>query len=517
VGQPFKGNLLQNSIELFMYSPMAGVLSFSLLVLSGFLMINGGEQQQIQFSAQRFLKLQTVVSSAQTEISNNNAPVLKDNDLQVEQVIGGLESPTSMTFVGDHGDMLISEKKGEVIFFSNENNSKKSIFNFTNVDDRNERGLLGIAVMDNVQDVDISTRSNAVTTTTTTSNSTTDHKTAINPPIATIDTNITDARPTGTVPKTSTSTFVFFYLTEASIENRTQVLGNRVYRFEWNDTAKSLSNGRLILDLPVLPGQNHDGGKLISDGENGHIYAVIGDLNRRGMLQNLKNGSLPDDTSVILRINPDGSPAQGNPFFEISRTNGNYANLSKYYAYGIRNSFGLAIDPETGILWDTENGPEGFDEINIVRPGFNSGWAMVMGPIGMSNVTADKDLVNFEGSSYYDPVFSWGRTVGVTDIEFYESERLGEQYTNNIFVADANNGDLYFFKLNEERSGLQFESSRIADDLVASNERERTAVAFGTGFPSSITDIETGPDGYLYVLTFDPIMGTISRIVSRQQ
>ncbi|HJU34073.1 MAG TPA: PQQ-dependent sugar dehydrogenase, partial [Nitrososphaera sp.] len=247
---------------------------------------------------------------------------------------------------------------------------------------------------------------------------------------------------------------------------------------------------------------------------------------RNGMLQNFKNGSLPDDTSVILRINPDGSPAQDNPFLDVSRTNSSsssssYANLSKYFAYGIRNSFGLAIDPVTGILWDTENGPDGFDEINIVRPGFNSGWEKVMGPIDMTNVTAESDLVNFEGSasssSYADPVFSWGRTVGVTDIEFYDSENLGDEYRNNIFVADANNGDLYYFEVNEDRSGLQFEDPRIADDLVASDERERDSVIFGTRFSSSITDLETGPDGYLYILTFHPTMGSVFRIMPQEQ
>jgi glucose/arabinose dehydrogenase len=332
----------------------------------------------------------------------------------------------------------------------------------------------------------------------------------------TITTRGSSSNATTTSPS-STPTFVFFYLTEASKEDRSQVLGNRIYRFEWNHTDKSLSNGTLILDLPVLPGENHNGGKLIADSENRHIYAVIGDLNRKGMLQNFKNGSLPDDTSVILRINPDGSPAQGNPFLNVSRSDDSYANLSKYYAYGIRNSFGLAIDPLTGILWDTENGPDGFDEINIVRPGFNSGWVIVMGPIERANVTSENNLVNFLGSSSYaDPVFSWGRAVGVTDIEFYNSDKLGDDYTNNIFVADANNGHLYFFEVNEDRSGLKFGDSRLSDDLVASNDRERTAVIFGTRFPSSITDIETGPDGYLYVLTFHPAMGTISRIVPQE-
>jgi aldose sugar dehydrogenase len=438
------------------------------------------QQQQDPSLIQQLLPKQTEVLSQQPEASDNNnipASTLDDSDLEVELVTEGLESPTSMAFIGNHGDMLILEKSGEVILFTNENKSKITLLNLT-VDDRNERGLLGMAVLNN---------------------------------------NIEDSYTTAS--PSSIPTFVFFYLTEASKEDRSQVLGNRIYRFEWNDTDKSLSNGTLILDLPVLPGQNHNGGKLIADSENRHIYAVIGDLNRKGMLQNFKNGSLPDDTSAILRINPDGSPAQGNPFLNVSRTDdGSYSNLSKYYAYGIRNSFGLAIDPETGTLWDTENGPDGFDEINIVRPGFNSGWATVMGPIESSNVTSENELVNFLGSSSYaDPVFSWGRAAGVTDIEFYDSDKLGNDYTNNIFVGDANNGDLYFFEVNEDRSGLQFEQPSLDDDLVASNDRERAAVIFGSGFPSSITDVETGPDGYLYVLTFHPTMGTISRIVPQEQ
>ena len=449
---------------------------------------------------QQSLPKQTAILSQQPD-DITPAPTLDDSDLEVELVTEGLESPTSLAFIGNHGDMLILEKSGEVILFTSENMSKRSLLNLT-VNDQNERGLLGVAVLDNISDLHTTTaiaaRSNDQTITTRDNNSTSD---------------ATPASPSSTV------TFVFFYLTDASKEDRSQVLGNRIYRFVWNDTYKSLSNGTLILDLPVLPGQNHNGGKLVADSENRYIYAVIGDLNRKGMLQNFKNGSLPDDTSAILRINPDGSPAQGNPFLNVSiMDDGSYSNLSKYYAYGIRNSFGLAIDPVTGILWDTENGPDGFDEINIVRPGFNSGWAIVMGPIESSNVTSENDLVNFRGSSSYaDPVFSWGRAVGVTDIEFYNSDKLGNDYTNNIFVGDANNGYLYFFEVNEDRSGLQFEEPRLADDLVASNDRQRAAVTFGTGFPSSITDVETGPDGYLYILTFHPTKGTISRIVPQEQ
>jgi glucose/arabinose dehydrogenase len=460
------------------------------------------QQQDPASTQQQILPQQTVVLSPQSEASDNNTPVtiLDDSDLEVELVTEGFESPTSMAFIGNHGDMLILEKSGEVILFINENKSKISLLNFT-VNDQTERGLLGVDVLDNMADLHTTAiaeaRSNNQATIPTGGNSINNASTTSPPP---------------------TSTFAFFYLTEASKEDRTQVLGNRIYRFEWNPTDKSLSNGTLILDLPVLPGENHNGGKLIADSENRHIYAVIGDLNRKGMLQNFKNGSLPDDTSVILRINPDGSPAQGNPFLDVSRSDESYANLSKYYAYGIRNSFGLAIDPLTHILWDTENGPDGFDEINLVRPGFNSGWTTVMGPIERSNVTSENNLVNFLGSSSYaDPVFSWGRAVGVTDIEFYNSDRLGDDYTNNIFVADANNGHLYFFEVNEDRSGLKFGDSRLSDDLVASNDRERTEVTFSTRFPSSITDIETGPDGFLYVLTFHPTKGSLSRIVPQEE
>jgi aldose sugar dehydrogenase len=393
--------------------------------------------------------------------------------------------------------MLILEKGGNVILFSNQSRTNTTILNFT-VNESSERGLLGVAVASkNMSDPDI---------TTTVSNETA---------IRTRDNNTNNTiESTSSSSSSSTPTFVFFYLTEASKEDRSQVLGNRIYRFEWNDTDKSLSNGTLILDLPALPGPNHDGGKLVVDSENMHLYAVIGDLNRDGMSQNFKNGSLPDDTSAIIRINPDGSPAQDNPFLNVSRSDDNYANLSKYYAYGIRNSFGLAIDPVTGILWDTENGPIRNDEINVVRPGFNSGWEKLMGPIERTNVTAENDLVNFFNStSYANPVFTWGRSIGVTDIEFYNSDKLGNNYTNNIFVGDFNIGNLYYFEVSENRTRLQLEHPRLADDLVASNDRQRAAVIFGTGFTGGITDIETGPDGYLYILTYS---GKLYRIVIQQ-
>jgi len=226
------------------------------------------------------------------------------------------------------------------------------------------------------------------------------------------------------------------------------------------------------------------------------LYAVIGDLNREGVLQNYKNGPEPDDTSVILRVDRDGNADNGTlP-----------GDLAKYYAYGIRNSFGMDFDPVTGTLWNTENGPEDYDEINVVEPGFNSGWEQVMGPIDRTGKTVN-DFVQLEGSHYADPVFSWRQGQGVTDIEFLHSTRLGDRYAYNLFVGDINRGNLYFFTVNEERNGLELGSG--LEDLVADNNEESEVVTLGTGF-GGITDIETGPDGFLHILTF---AGDLYRIV----
>jgi glucose/arabinose dehydrogenase/protein-disulfide isomerase len=370
-----------------------------------------------------------------------NPPRISDASLKAEKVISGLELPTSMAFL-DHDDIVILEKNGKVRLVSNGVLQPNPIFN-TVVRNESERGLLGVSIA-----------------------------------------NATDATKT-----------VFLYYTEPDVEGTK----NRIYRYEW-DGSGNLNNGRLILDLPGEPGPNHDGGKM-TIGPDGILYAVIGDLNRNGMLQNHKDGPAADDTSVIFRVDRDGNGV-GNA---LSGT----VNLSKYYAYGIRNSFGFDFDPLTGTLWDAEDGPTDYDEINVVTPGFNSGWKEVMGPLERREGKSINDLVQFEGSHYADPVFSLNQSVGITDIEFLNSTRLGEKYAYNIFAADINNGNLYFFTVNSNRTGLDLSGIAGLEDLVADNSEEVNAVTLGTGFLGGITDIETGSDGLLYVLTFN---GSLYRI-----
>lgn len=419
------------------------------------------------------------------------SPVLqvRNSGLRVELVTQGLSFPTSMEFV-DNNNMLVLEKDGRVRLISNGLLQKHPALAVP-VNTTSERGLLGIAILNG-----------GGTSGGDGGGGGTSH---------TKYTNITKTGAAGPANRVTKKADVFLYFTESKPD---KPLRNRIYKYAWD--GKNLFNSTLILDLPAEPGPNHDGGKL-KIGPDHYLYAVIGDLNEGdSLLQNYKNGKPPHDSSVILRINPDnGSPAKNNPF---SRDGNNTDNntLARYYAYGIRNSFGMAFDPIIGSLWDTENGPTMYDEINLVKPGFNSGWQEVMGPISRSHVS-EKDMINFPGSKYADPVFSWFPPIGVTAIEFLKSSKLGKEYTNNIFVGDINNGNLYYFELNKTRNGLKFDNSLASEsgllsDSVADDKSEISAITFGTGF-GGITDIDTGPDGLLYILSYGN--GSIYRIVPR--
>jgi len=126
-----------------------------------------------------------------------------------------------------------------------------------------------------------------------------------------------------------------------------------------------------------------------------------------------------------------------------------------------------------------------------------------MGPIYKSNVIED-ELVNIPGSKYAVPVFRWVPSIGITDIEFLNSSKLGEKYANNIFVGDigAETNGYLSFQVNDDRTGITFDSnSQIGlTDLIADNEEEMSAIALGTAF-GGITDIETGPD-WFFVFTY---------------
>jgi glucose/arabinose dehydrogenase len=335
----------------------------------------------------------------------------------------------------------------------------------------------------------------------------------------------------GIAINTETPRKVFLYYTESLLQDGTP-LGNRVYRYTWNATSGLLESPLLLLDLPHSPGPNHNGGTLLLGppgqapgvGDGSLLYVVIGDLNRSGQLQNNSGGAAPDDSSVILRVRQDGTAAPSNPFtpYCAAQTTQTCSSdgacgangpcllkVAKYYTYGVRNSFGLALDPLNGRLWDTENGPENYDEINRVAAGFNSGWTKIMGPDALDPEGLG-DLFNMPGagSTYSDPEFSWVFTIAPTALVFPAGSNLGVKYDGKVLMGDFNFGGLHAFLLDAGRNGLNVTGHPNLTDLVADNYAEGNEFRIGTDF-GGIADLDIGPDGKLYVVS---LAGSVYRI-----
>jgi len=405
-------------------------------------------------------------------------PIIVDPHLRAEAVFRGLRYPTSMAFLGPN-DILFTEKDaGTVRRVVNGTELQQPLLNVS-VATYAHRGLLGVAVA----------------------------------PLTQAASSNHGIR--------NTITYVFLYYTQAQthtgddITEGKQPLGNRLYRYELTDN--KLVNPKLLLDLPATPGAIGNGGKVIVGPDN-NVYVAIGDVGINGhntKAQNAQNGSELDGTSGILRVNQDGQPV-------LPGILGNKYPLSLYYSYGIWNSFGLAFDPITRILWDTQIGLPFGDEINRVDPGFNSGYNKIDG-IWLHGYNIDQtekqhvaplhpnDLVDFGGKGkYHPPQFTWFRKVVPTGITFLNSNKLGSLYKNDMFVADDLNGNIYHFKLNPQRTGLLLPTGPLAGGVANSND-SLNQIIFGKGF-GGITDLKVSPyDGNLYVLTFD--QGTIYRIV----
>jgi glucose/arabinose dehydrogenase len=389
-------------------------------------------------------------------------PVTYDSNLKVVRVLSGLKFPSNMAFLGPNDILVLEKDEGTVNRIVNGTMLPQPLLH-VNVATVQEEGMLGISIA---------------------------------------------KHQSGSIP-----TYVFLYYTQStaaaapnasnSTTNITKPLCNCLYRYEFENN--KLVNPKLLLSLPANPGPDHNAGKLLIGPDN-NLYLTIGTVGTPGhqtQAQNIKGGPEPDGTSGILRITQDGKPVGNNGSSILGTT----YPLNLYYAYGIRNSFGIDFDPLTKNLWDTENGPNFGDEINLVGPGFNSGWVQVQGiwktngddqgPIAKH---PERDLVDFGGKGKYrSPEFTWQQTVGPTAIKFINTTKLGKQYQNDIFVSDVNNANIYHFKLTQNRTHLLLSGSLANKVLLKGGKNGE--ILFATGFGGGITDMKVGPDGYLYVVS----------------
>jgi aldose sugar dehydrogenase len=483
----------------------------------------------------------------QASLPPAEGPAMVDPNLQVSKVVSGLDQPTSMVFLGPDDFLILEKASGKVQHVVNGAIAGTALD--LPVNSASERGLLGIAL----------------------------------------------------APDFAQSNAVYLYWTQSSTgadsTNLAEVplLGNRVDRYNWDPAAKKLVFNRNIIMLHAFQadaGQpmrgNHNGGKILF-GPDGKLYLQIGDQGRRGQMQNLAYGPLrgyqgddqfggpaPDAahlTGVILRLNPDGSTPDDNPFAGLTvqaivpiEQNAGVpmtgallsevvANIQKVFSYGRRNGFGLAFDPMTGFLWESENGDDAFDEMNRITAGSNGGWIQAMGPISRladykqieasftplqgnlpvagnlpfsaidpttfipalqqvrwsPTLIADSQddargrLFVLPGSHYEDPEFSWKWAVAPAAIGF-AGTGLGPQHAGNLFVGASrtflDEGYLFEFKFDSARRHFAFSDPKLQDGVDDNDYKfdqgESASLVAGKNF-GVVTNIVTGPDGNLYV------------------
>jgi glucose/arabinose dehydrogenase len=207
----------------------------------------------------------------------------------------------------------------------------------------------------------------------------------------------------------------------------------------------------------------HYGSRFVFD-KQGHLFFSLGE---HGKPEDAQDLSKP--TGKIHRVNDDGTAPRDNPFV------GRQGAVASIWSYGHRNPQGLAFDPVTGRLWETEHGPMGGDELNLIQPGHNYGWAVV------SN-GAQPGISASEREGMDSPIVFWTPTLAPGGIAFYTGTRY-PKWKDNLFVSGLGGQQL---------RRLVIERDRVARQEVVFDNLGR------------VRDIVVGPDGYFYLATALP-------------
>lgn len=241
---------------------------------------------------------------------------------------------------------------------------------------------------------------------------------------------------------------------------------------------KKIENATVIYRAtPAHKSDLHYGGRIVFDKE-GNLLVSTGersDLETRPQAQDLKSG-----LGKIVRITKDGQPAAGNPFA------GKPDVRPEIYSYGHRNVQGLAFNPATGDLWETEFGPRGGDELNRIEPGKNYGWPIITYGIEYSGEKVGDSLQQKAGLE--QPVYYWDPVISPSGITFYSGNGFPE-WKNNLFIASLSRTHI---------ARLVIENNKVVGE-------ERLLAGEGQRF----RDITEGKDGALYAVTD---MGRLYRI-----
>jgi glucose/arabinose dehydrogenase len=248
--------------------------------------------------------------------------------------------------------------------------------------------------------------------------------------------------------------FIYVYAT------RTVVSTPRVQILRFRDTGGVGSQPRVIFTGNTVVNGFHQGGRILF-GPDGMLYAVDGDRDDPATSQDLSV-----DAGKMLRMTPAGRAAPGLP-----------SPNTAVWAYGLRNSFGFSFDPMTGLLWETEDGPECNDEINIVRASRNYGW----GPSETCSTPPPPPInTNQDGPNPTLPV--WYSATPITPV--------GNVFCNGCGLP-ASEGTMFFGN---------FATGDVMRATLTANRRGIASidVAYSTGVTAGVLSMEAGPDHALY-------------------
>ena len=242
-----------------------------------------------------------------------------------------------------------------------------------------------------------------------------------------------------------------------------------------------LGDGRLedlqviFRQVPKVDGGNHFGSRLAFS-PDGKLFITLGERFTFGPAQDLST-----DLGKIVRINPDGSVPDDNPFV------GRDGARPEIWSYGHRNPQGAAIHPETGKLWETEFGPWGGDELNIPKAGANYGWPVVSWGSHYGGTAIPTPPTHPE---FADAIYHWTPVISPSGITFYTADAI-PQWRGNLLIAGLSSEAIIRLTLDGE--------------TVKAEERIPMGVR--------IRDVAQGPDGAVYALT-DEDDGKILRLTA---
>jgi glucose/arabinose dehydrogenase len=256
-------------------------------------------------------------------------------------------------------------------------------------------------------------------------------------------------------PDWPTQPFVYVFVTRNTADGlRNQVLRIRVENGDGVAVRRLVSAG-------AGPASNHNGGRILF-GPDEKLYVVIGDNAQPSNSQDRSNNL----RGKILRLNPNGSIPATNPFG------------TRIWAYGIRNSIGLAFDPQNSRLWESENGPSCNDEMNRIVKGGNHGWGPNQSCPNTNNSGPSPRIL---------PKHTFASPVGLTGLAFCDACGLGAAFNGDLLVGAVNDGRIRRFDLNATRSGFDAGPLLVVDR------------------PGPVLSLEVAPNGRIYFSDFGAI------------